>query len=204
MCKQSLCVTQYSKNSSKKDGLSSHCKRCHSEYRKNRYKDNPEKEKAINLKYRNKNTVNTKCSCCDKVLRRYRTNVGEGKNNFCNSSCMTKFYKKEENVFKSYIRKSRRRASTIKKPFNLTEEFLRELLKKQNRKCALTGVSIELISRDRKGTLSNTASIDRIDSSKGYIKGNVRFVCLGINYMKNRRDDSEVLELLNLIKTSII
>jgi len=47
--------------------------------------------------------------------------------------------------------------------------------------------------------LANSASLDRIDNEKGYIKGNVRFVCLGINYMKNRRADSEVFELLDKI-----
>ena len=33
------------------------------------------------------------------------------------------------------------------------------------------------------------ASLDRIDSSKGYVKGNVQFIVAPINYMKNTLSD---------------
>lgn len=36
------------------------------------------------------------------------------------------------------------------------------------------------------------ASLDRIDSSKGYVKGNVEFVCLLINMAKNSYSKKEV------------
>jgi hypothetical protein len=45
-----------------------------------------------------------------------------------------------------------------------------------------------------------TASLDRIDNKKGYIKGNVRWVLLGINYMKNRHSDEDLNILINKIK----
>lgn len=37
-----------------------------------------------------------------------------------------------------------------------------------------------------------TASVDRIDSSKGYIPGNIQFVSTCINYMKNTMSDSDI------------
>lgn len=46
-------------------------------------------------------------------------------------------------------------------------EYLRELYEKGEGKCAITGVKIS-------GEGLNKASLDRIDSNKGYIKGNVQ------------------------------
>jgi len=59
---------------------------------------------------------------------------------------------------------------------------------KQNKKCALTGLDIKFGVRNDKitGTYEETtASLDRIDSSKGYVKGNIQWVHKDINIMKN-------------------
>ena len=50
--------------------------------------------------------------------------------------------------------------------------------------CKLSGV--KFIYKGGKGGKKNLycPSIDRIDSSKGYVPGNVMFVCWGVNYMK--------------------
>ena len=41
-----------------------------------------------------------------------------------------------------------------------------------------------------------------IDNKLGYTKGNVRWVVLGINYMKNRHSDEDLIILINKIKES--
>jgi hypothetical protein len=51
----------------------------------------------------------------------------------------------------------------------------------QNRKCALTGLPIDFKA---KKWFHGTASIDRIDSKKGYIAGNIQWVHTDINRMK--------------------
>lgn len=51
---------------------------------------------------------------------------------------------------------------------------------KQNKKCALTGWDINF--SNKKG--ETTASVDRIDSSKGYVKDNVQLVHKDINRFK--------------------
>lgn len=58
----------------------------------------------------------------------------------------------------------------------ITKEYIWELYLKQNKKCKLSGVNI--------GFNPRTASLDRIDNSKGYIEGNVQWVHKDINLMR--------------------
>lgn len=57
-----------------------------------------------------------------------------------------------------------------------------KLFEKQNRKCALTGE--ELTFSKKNNEYDGTASLDRIDSSKGYTLDNVQWVHKKINMMK--------------------
>jgi len=198
-CKKIKPLEEFYNNKNRPDGKNAHCKKCHSVYRKKSYIKNKKKELKQVATYRKSQYIDTLCSYCEKKLKRYRTNVDENKNNFCNYICMRNFNKIGRNYFKKYIRFSKRRANYKKIEFNLTESYLRDIYKKQNKKCAVTNIPIYLLYFSEKDTLANSASLDRIDNEKGYIKGNVRFVCLGINYMKNRRADSEVFELLDKI-----
>lgn len=78
------------------------------------------------------------------------------------------------------------RAEARNKKFDVTIEYLSELFDIQNGKCALSGLPISFGVEGK--NLSNaigTASLDRIDSSLGYIKGNVQWVHKHINSMKN-------------------
>ena len=63
--------------------------------------------------------------------------------------------------------------------YNLTKEYIKDLLIKQDYKCAYSGLEFDL------NTINCTPSIDRIDSSKGYVMGNVAIVRTDINKMKN-------------------
>ena len=60
-------------------------------------------------------------------------------------------------------------------------DFLWELYKKQEGKCALSGLEIVF---NRKSVL-NTVSVDRIDSRLGYTKENTQLVHKDVNRMKN-------------------
>lgn len=65
--------------------------------------------------------------------------------------------------------------------FEISLEYIWELFVKQNRKCALTGREIYF---GKTNTSDKTASLDRIDSKKGYIKGNVHWIHKDVNKMK--------------------
>ena len=80
-------------------------------------------------------------------------------------------------------------AKKRKLKFAVTLEYAWDLFIKQNRTCVLSGVPITF------GKRGNTASLDRIDSSKGYVEGNVQWVHSEINRMKGRLADKEFVEM---------
>ena len=83
--------------------------------------------------------------------------------------------------------------------FNITENEIFEILEKQNFKCALSGVNIifgETATNHKKNT---TASIDRIDNSKGYTKENIQIVHKIINIMRNKFEIHEYINWCNLV-----
>ena len=49
-----------------------------------------------------------------------------------------------------------------------------------------------------------TASLDRIDSNKGYIKGNVQFISTAINYMKNNMSNEDTVKLCKIIAKRVV
>jgi hypothetical protein len=96
--------------------------------------------------------------------------------------------------FRYFMKKARGR----KHETDLDLPFLVELWDRQNGRCALSGRLLELPPttqawEDRKRDPWKP-SLDRIDSSKGYLKGNVRFVTVIANSAKQVWDDETVVE----------
>lgn len=77
--------------------------------------------------------------------------------------------------------------------FELDIIFLKELITKQEGKCALSGLVMTSFINSKDSKLN--ISIDRIDSSKGYTKDNVQLVCNQVNTMKNSLSEIEFYEL---------
>lgn len=74
-------------------------------------------------------------------------------------------------------------------------EDLQEQYEKQAGKCALTGIPIRIGS----GKTGREASVDRIDSSKGYIKDNIQWVHKDVNRMKNKFDEGYFLRMCKAV-----
>jgi hypothetical protein len=85
--------------------------------------------------------------------------------------------------------------------FNITIEYVWELFLKQNRKCALTGLDLIMKPGDHNNVDSSQpyASLDRIDSNKGYVKDNIQWVHKKVNLMKNILEQKEFIQLCKLI-----
>ena|ERR1035437_228002 len=84
--------------------------------------------------------------------------------------------------------------------YSISKEYLWDLFLKQNRKCALTGLDIYFGiygNKKQNGGRNQTASLDRVDSTRGYVEGNVQWVHKDIN---NIKQDYSMKELLNYCK----
>jgi len=77
------------------------------------------------------------------------------------------------------------------------KEYLWNLYLQQNKRCALSGVDINL--SDPANSIVDTASIDRIDITKGYIRGNVQWIHKTVNRMKVDMSEDEFMKWINLI-----
>jgi len=74
--------------------------------------------------------------------------------------------------------------------FALTTGYLHELWDKQDGKCALSGAELGFI-----GSGWVTASVDRIDPDKGYVEGNVQWVCWRVNDSKSNMKNEDFINM---------
>lgn len=153
-------------------------------------------------------TVQLLCSRCSvefaKPLKDYTRRIKAGATRFfCGSQCIglakngnipriSRYYAPEDRMFNQMIRRTTKRNF----PNNLDIPYLKELWAEQNGRCALSNIPMQLGSN---GNITTQASIDRIDSSIGYIKGNVQFVVCALNYAKSIGSNANALNLIDLI-----
>lgn len=102
----------------------------------------------------------------------------------------TKFHG-EDKVFGEFLRRARQR----KKGFDLDIGHLRDIWANQQGRCRLTNIGLVLSGSDP----VVRASLDRIDPTKGYVKGNVQFVSCSVNWAKNSGVDDDIHRLVKLI-----
>ncbi len=85
--------------------------------------------------------------------------------------------------------------------FNITPEYVWNLFIKQNKECSLTGQKLCFVKNYFKDSKNQTASLDRIDSTKGYIEGNVQWVHKKINFIKMHLPQDEFIELCKMVSS---
>jgi hypothetical protein len=105
-------------------------------------------------------------------------------------------WKGYEEIPASWITRFKHYAKKKNNCFEITPEDVWKLYLNQKQKCALTGLDI---SFKKVGKAVYTASIDRIDSSKGYITDNIQLVHKDVNMMKNAFDQTYFIELCKAV-----
>ena len=95
------------------------------------------------------------------------------------------------NWFYNHVLRERKQSTRTRIPVELTIEQAWDLFLKQERKCALSGLTLTISSTHH----YNDASIDRIDSSKGYVLENVQWVHKHINFMKRTYSQDYFIEM---------
>lgn len=101
--------------------------------------------------------------------------------------------KDEYSVVREYLRRARNRKD--KGETNLTLEYLLEIWNQQKGICPITGIAMVPVYTTTKDYRNPYhASLDRIDCSKGYIQGNVRFTTAIANMARNCWDDETLID----------
>lgn len=85
-------------------------------------------------------------------------------------------------------------AKKRKLDFNITIEYAWNLFLKQDKKCKLSGIEMIMKNKIREYN-KRTASLDRIDNTKGYVEGNVQWIHKDINRMKGVLTVERFIEL---------
>lgn len=81
-------------------------------------------------------------------------------------------------------------------------EDIKTIWKRQKGRCILSGIEMNLPLSTRgfeKSFHPYNASLDRINSSIGYTKDNVRFICLMANLAKNKWNDDDLINFAQAI-----
>lgn len=197
-------------HSNGEDGHANMCKICKSEYRKKHLNTNPQTEGtkfcyscgkdedvtefSIDI-YSEKDGLQTYCKTCQKT---------NGRIFF---SKLDKFLQKLINDAKQRCKKSAKIERNI--TVEITFDDVMNLYKIQRGKCAITGRKMtHNCVNDREADSQHimnlyNISIDRIDSTKGYTKNNIRLICAAVNRIRLDLTDIELSRIcLNVIQTA--
>ena len=105
--------------------------------------------------------------------------------------------------FRTHFHKAKSRAKKKKIDFNITLEYLKELWDKQKGICPITGW--KMLNRKNSNTrikapfCPERSSLDRIEPNKGYVIGNVRFICLMAQYAKHEFSDKDLMKFCKTV-----
>lgn len=153
------------------------------------------KRKIIHPKIKNEDTK-LYCHRCQNFKNENEFGVGAGKSrNYRKAICKSCHNLENRNIrmlnsnnFNFFIKKiynsMRYRSKKYSQDIDFDIQYLIDLYNFQNGKCAISGIEMTFLIGEYIKIPTNI-SIDRIDSSKGYIKDNIHLVCTIINTMKN-------------------
>lgn len=160
------------------------------------------------------------CDYCNiefsKPLTELKRNDKLNRKNYCSRHCLGKANTKnipnnkgrkghskggihdEFTPFRMHLRKARKRYPET----NLTLLYLKKIWDNQNGICIYSKVILLVPQYKNKNNSIYTASLDRIDSTIGYVKGNVQFISIAMNYMKGNLTHNDTIKLINIIKSN--
>lgn len=139
------------------------------------------------------------CNYCNKKFD-YKSgpaHYNRSKKHYCSIHCLCESNRKYKEYHSKKNKKyliwcsAKKRAKIKNMEFNITVEDIPDIPKY----CSVLG--IELKSNSTNSPLDSSPSIDRIDSSKGYVKGNIRIISNRANRIKS---DATIDELRKVLK----
>jgi Zn ribbon nucleic-acid-binding protein len=201
LCRQELDFEHFTLNAANKDGRDSRCRDCsHSVYATEiASRRTPEQIKKDERLKELTDRGMKECKTCHEIktldhfrpkkltcreclnmgLREYRLPIRKE----ISEKGKRKYY---ADPVKSLFYNSRNRCKHSDREFDLSLEYLQELWKQCNGKCSLSGIAFASDNSNIAFSRSPyRPSLDRIDNTKGYVVGNVRFVLCALNISIN-------------------
>jgi len=172
------------------------------------------KWKVISDRFKIDKVYYNQCICiCGKIQNVLNYKLNNYLTKSCGKCTTNKSWFKFQGIgdlSKSYFTsfKNSRKKKGIYFSEEITIEYLWDLFLKQDKKCAISNLDIILLKnysnyKQRKNKSNNdsdqTASIDRIDNSKGYEIGNVQWVHKDVNFMRGGMTINDFIYFCNNI-----
>ena len=146
-------------------------------YRKEYYQKNKEREKANSKLWKKNNPDKVKQNTKNTKIRQQTDG----------DAFLSDLFSKMK-----YSAKNRAKGRVI--PVKVTKEDIKRLIINSNGRCALSGLKLTTV---RNNPLK--ASLDRIDSSKGYINGNIQVVATCVNIAKSNLPQKDFIKMCKAI-----
>lgn len=165
---------------------------------------------------------NVTCASCgetfEKVSKEIKRSIKLGRKQYCSISCAKKCIQNLEHLSSvrsndaSHLNPANRldeysifkpllgRLQYRKQESNITLQDLKEIWENCNGICRYSGVQLIPVKHKEYNDPIYTMSLDRIDSTKGYIKGNIQFISIAMNLMKSSMTEEQMQELLEILK----
>lgn len=163
------------------------------------------------------------CASCgtsfEKVSKEIKRSIKLGREQYCSRACAGKSINNiahlnrvnpldashlqllsrvdEFSPFRPHLRRANMRGT---KEVSITLEDLKEVWEQQNGMCVYSNVKLTHSNYSGYNDPIYTTSLDRIDSSKGYVKGNIQFISITMNHMKNSMTHEKMLEAISVFK----
>ncbi len=188
-----------------KDKYVGKCEKCRLEYKK-QYASN--KKDKICFKCKKPTISGTHCEQCKEIhkLKARENRLIAKENNLCiccykrtpengKSSCRICLdsHKRNNDIIKLLFITAKCRAKRLKREFNITIDDI--IIPEE---CPILKIKMQ---KNHDQCQANSYSVDRIDSSKGYIKGNVQVISHRANQLKSNGTIEELELLLEYLKS---
>lgn len=141
------------------------------------------------------------CKCeCGRIRKIHQSNLITTQDLTRGCGCKTSSdhhrWKGCNDISGKYFYRTKRGAESRELEFSITIEDMWVKFIEQNKKCALSGLEISLCGSVRNKDYKDlhNASIDRIDSSKGYTKDNIQWLHKDVNKIKQDFNEKDFID----------
>jgi len=140
------------------------------------------------------------CECGLKVERAVQS-LKHANNPTCGVGKHSPYWRGYEDISSEYFTTIKHSAKEKNLELSVDMKYLWSLFVAQNKKCKFTNEVLSFGTQYSKK--DRTASLDRIDSTKGYVKGNLQWVHKDVNKLKKNFSDKQFIKICRLVVANL-